>query len=97
MKTVFKYAIPFSFSEISIFLPKNAKILKIDEQYNSLKERDVLYIWALIDKNETKYEERIFRIFGTGHLIEDDLELEYINTLFTENDSLVWHIFEIKN
>ena len=54
MKTVFKYAIPFSFSEISIFLPKNAKILKIDEQYNSLKERDVLYIWALIDKNETK-------------------------------------------
>lgn len=95
MKQVLKYALGFS-DKVSILLPVNAKILKIDEQNNSLENVRLLYIWALVDSNETHRELRTFYIYGTGHTIDDDLELEYINTIFTMNDSGIWHIFENK-
>ena len=95
MKRVFKYPVGFG-SIVSLYLPKDAKILKINQLNNSLIEKNALYIWTMIDDNEPIFEERTFHIYGTGHPIENDLKLEYIDTLFTKDDSLIWHIFENK-
>lgn len=87
MKTIFKYPIYKIEDEISINLPSGAKILSAQIQ------REILCIWALID-TDNPLSLRIFRIIGTGHHIDDENKLIYINTFQMNNGKLVFHLFE---
>ena len=81
-------------------LPIGARVLKIEEQCDSVNEASALYVWALVDDTITETEFRKFRIAGTGHdiLLEGklkELELIFLDTIITSRDKFVWHIFEI--
>lgn len=90
MKTIYKYSIKIDNNGVCIInLPKNAKILKVTKFNN---QQDVC-LWALIEKDETETIQKVFKIFGTGHLIEDVFNGKYIDT-FCVNE-FVFHIFEI--
>ena len=77
----------------TVWLPKGAQIIHIDEQNNSIRESRMLYLWAVVDVDEKENVERKFRLAGTGHELGDDLE--HITTIQTSDGTLVWHIFEI--
>ena len=87
MRIIYKYKVVFgSYSELD--LPKDAQILKIDEQ------KDEIVLWALVNPDKPIIT-RKFKIEGTGYPIEEKENLEYINTFYTNNNELVWHVFEI--
>jgi len=86
MLTIYKYQ--FATDDFpSLYLPKNAKILKFDNQ------NETPTIWALIDPEEKEKVRRIFRLAGTGHPIQE--HFNYIGTSFFLNGQLVLHLFEI--
>lgn len=85
MKTIYKYPIPIT-DEFTLPLPKGAKILTFQTQHNKP------HIWAVIDTEEG-LEPVEFRLFGTGHSMEDADALEYIGTAQTEGGLLIWHLF----
>jgi len=86
-KSIYKYILPLENNEIPISIYKNARILKVDNQ------RENICLWVLVDLDQ-ELEERVFRITGTGHLIDFPID-KYIGTALFLNGSLVWHVFEI--
>ena len=87
MKRIYKYELNI-IDEQTIDLPTDAKILCVLEQKHNL------CVWAVINLlTPQTYERRIFRIYGTGHIMHSDGE-EYIGT--TMIDKFVWHLFEVK-
>lgn len=86
--TVWKYTLDLLRSN-TIEIPKDGKVLTVGEQQGTL------CIWVKVDDSLEK-EQRIFKIFGTGHLIPDyGSNLQYINSV--QIDSLVFHVFEFLN
>jgi len=73
----------------SIIMPKEAKILTIQNQNGSP------CLWALVDPKAEK-EDRTIEIFGTGHAIRYDMGVsrKYISTFQMEGGGLVFHAFE---
>lgn len=87
MKRVYKYDIGlYDFTEIT--MPKGSEVLCVKLQYGKPQ------LWALVNTDEKRMEERTFRLAGTGHGIRED-SLLYVGTVVMENDSLVLHLFEI--
>jgi hypothetical protein len=86
MKRIYKYPIPIT-DEFTLELPIGAEILTFQTQHNKP------HIWALIDP-EREFETVGFRLFGTGHPVEDADTLKYIGTTQTEGGLLVWHLFK---
>lgn len=90
MLSIYKYGIEPK-NEITIELPMGAKVLNIQMQHN------VPQIWCLVDPS-AEMEKRSFRLFGTGHEINESGEnLLYINTFQMYEDNLVFHLFELIN
>ena len=84
MLTIFKY--PFEITdEFSLAMPQSSQILSV--QYQD----DQPVFWAIVD-TEAPVVIKYFCIFGTGHLMPVESQLEYKGTI--QNNSLVWHIFE---
>lgn len=82
-------------------LPKDSQILCV-----KMMPDGKIYLWALINTDETKTEMRRFILIGTGWTIRDKMDgLKYIGTIiddyqashnFIDNPPvLVWHIFEV--
>ena len=69
-------------------LPKGSTILTVQTQ------RGVPCLWALVDLDESKKEERHIRIAGTGHQIIDKEASRYIGTVQMAEGDLIWHVFE---
>ena len=88
MRKVFKYEIDVT-GNIAIEMPREAQILTVQDQYHKP------CIWALVDPDNEK-ETRNFRIFGTGHSIEEE-NLCYIDTFQRAGGAFVWHLFEVKS
>jgi hypothetical protein len=87
VSVVYKY--PFAIQDrVTVRLPRNADILHIGEQ-----QFGELCVWALVDPDAPPTVERYFRVFGTGHAVPDDVELDHLTTIISAN-GLVWHIFE---
>ena len=82
MKVIYKY--PVLIGEFEHGLPKGAKILSVQLQ------DEQPYFWALIDP-ESPREIREFRVFGTGHEIDDEWH-KYHATF--QQGPFVWHLFE---
>lgn len=51
------------------------------------------YIWACVNPS-AKSEPRQFRLYGTGHPIEEDCLLKFIGTFQLFGGRLVYHLFE---
>lgn len=71
----------------TIPLPKGAKILRVDFQFN----KPVL--WFLLDKSVLEREPRCIAIWGTGETIVGEPG-RYINTMFLTEALEVYHVFE---
>lgn len=85
MLTIHKYPLAITAKQ-SIMLPKQATILKFDNQF------EIPVIWALVD-SEAEYEKADFRMFGTGHQIPTGVGLSYIGSAQLQGGEFVWHLF----
>lgn len=83
---IYKYNLKVTDYQI-INLPKGAKILDIQTQYNEPK------LWALVDE-KAELEKREFAIYGTGNPLPDDIG-EYLATFQIHEGQLVFHVFEV--
>ena len=91
MKSIWKYAFT-SEQVISFTMPRDAKILCVDEQDGDM------CLWAEVEVDR-KTEIRQFAVIGTGWDIHEDsysgLTREYIGTVQQMSGALIWHIFEL--
>lgn len=93
METIYKYQLSVVDFQM-IDLPKGAEILSVQTQPPTYGDKsDQLFMWVKIDTTN-ELEPRRIRIFGTGHPMEYEHELNFIGTVQMNNYSLVWHIFE---
>lgn len=88
MKTIFKYSIPIK-DFFSISLPLGSKILTVQIQQNNP------YIWVLQDTNYSFSKCKGFRLFGTGHEIDEDKwdTCNYVGTFQMKDGHEVWYLF----
>lgn len=84
MRTIHKYPL-YVGKNIECWLPAGARILTIGYQGQAL------CLWAEID-DSAPFERRVFSVFGTGHLMPDNVPLAFIDTVF--EGPYVWHIYE---
>ena len=89
MQTIWKFPLAVTDTQI-IEVPKHADILCAKVQ------RDVVCLWIKVNPDTIK-EARIIRMFGTGHALDIDQNLEYIGSCQTLDENLIWHIFEEKH
>ena len=85
---IYKYQIPITDHIIEIELPDNSKCCDIQSQNNSI------YMWCMVDINAPLIKRR-YKIFGTGHTIENVENLHFLKTVQLENIGLVFHVFEV--
>lgn len=89
MKKIWKYTFPVA-DEFTITMPAKARILLIHVQGEGRP-----CIWAEIDTKNLP-EKRMFRLYGTGHTIEDEYANRlYIGTIFMYGGGKVYHLFEV--
>lgn len=88
VRSVYKYRL----SEPTTFhnMPKGAQILHVATQDGDP------HLWALVDP-AAETEQRAFRVYGTGHTINDhsEVRLDYLGTCHdVAFQGLVFHVFE---
>lgn len=85
MKTIHKYRVN-CFEGVNICsMPIGAEILHVDYQ------KFDAYIWALVEKGEDIFEDRLIEVIYTGKEIDEKVRI-YIGTLTIA--ALVCHFFE---
>lgn len=85
MKTIYKYQLDVTGTQL-IKMPVGADPFTAEFQGN------LLCIWAAVNSKEEEFEDREFRIFGTGeHLNMTGGVFRFLNTV--HHESGVWHIF----
>jgi hypothetical protein len=87
MLTIYKYPLAVN-DHVAVALPKGALPLCVQVQ----GERPCL--WAKVD-TEQETEQRVFRVTGTGHPLDPDAALLYVDTFQMFNGGLVFHVFEV--
>lgn len=90
MSVIYKYQLDLS-KTVSHEMPEGAEILTVGLQQHEI----ILWARVALERrgHEGPKETRTFRIYGTGHPIQDETEVEYIGTLY--DGPFVWHVFEI--
>lgn len=86
---IYKWGVPVK-DDFTIELPEDARVLTVQTQGGI---GGAPQMWVLCDPNAKK-ERRRFRVFGTGHPVESDDDLEYVGTFQLEDGALVFHLFE---
>lgn len=86
MKKIWKYSLHLDLESEFIEMPKGAEILSAQNQNGTV------CIWVLVDPLAPK-EKREIAVWGTGHKIWRDSNLQFIGTVQVE--PFVWHVFEI--
>ena len=87
MKRILKYELK-GLDEQAIIMPKGSVVICAKVQFN------VPVIYAITDAKEKEMEAKAFTVFGTGHDIDVNMtSWQYLDTIMTHNDNLVWHIF----
>lgn len=82
-QTVWKFSLQPGLTRVD--LPRGASALRVAAQ------GDHMWMWVRLNPAED-LEPRAFRVYGTGHLIEDDASV-YVGT--ADMGSFVWHVFEV--
>tara|TARA_R100001086_G_scaffold214519_2_gene130576 strand:- start:715 stop:1017 length:303 start_codon:yes stop_codon:yes gene_type:complete len=95
MKTIWKYQffneeikVCLQGGKITIKMPKDARIVEVTSQEGKGT------MWAVVDTEAEKIN-HTFKIYGTGHELEDKYSHSYIGTFHLEEMGLVFHIFQI--
>jgi hypothetical protein len=88
MRKIFKYELETVGTQV-LTLPADSTILCVQVQ------RGVPCIWADIDAETSAIEQRKFRIYGTGHPIDESEAIEYIGTYQLYQGDFVGHVFEV--
>lgn len=90
MRVIYKYPIPIQ-DVVKNDIPVGGEILKFAMQ------KGQAFIWVLIDPDQKETETRHFLVIGTGHKITDTEHCDgkYIDTVFINDGSLVFHLFEL--
>lgn len=84
MKTIWKFNLQITDFQ-SIEMPAKAEILSAQIQAGTI------CVWAMVDPS-AKPQKRNFVIFGTGREIENEFELDFIDSI--QMGIFVWHLFE---
>jgi len=84
---VYNYFLPITDRITLEHLPVDAQLLKFGSVKNSL------CLWVLTDPEVLPTKKRVFRLAGTGHLIEEN-ELLYVGTT-TNQAGVTYHLFEV--
>ena len=71
-----------------IEIPSKAQFLK------AMIQNHRICLWFLVTPTNPK-QKRSFRIIGTGYSCDSVWWSDYLDTVMTEDHSLVWHIFEV--
>lgn len=87
MRTIFKYDLMIGWNN-SLYLPERSKVLYVAEQYGNLT------MWVEQPTMNHMSENRIFQVYGTGHLIPDNNDVHVGTVLMSSG--LVWHVYETK-
>jgi hypothetical protein len=88
MQTIYKYEFNIR-DDIELVLPQGASFLSVQVQ------NETPCMWFKVDPSRKKIV-RYFRIFGTGHPMEDSFVDKYLGTFQMMGGTLVWHLFEIE-
>lgn len=84
MTRILKYRIDLTDQQV-IEMPYGAKALSVWEQNGEL------CIWAMVnDSSPSNYH---IRVVGTGHPCDDVATMQYVGTVLTRTQRLVWHVF----
>lgn len=86
MKIIYKYPIEITDKQ-TLPMPVGANILTVQVQNGNP------FIWAMVD-TEVPTEEVAIRVHGTGHPINESLNLEYIGTFQSNGKCFVFHVFK---
>jgi hypothetical protein len=84
---IWKYNLQASADRQELLMPKGAKILTIQPQYENL------CLWALCDEEEERKESRIIATYETGHPISGTPG-EYIGTYQMYGGFGIFHVFD---
>jgi len=84
---IYKYEIPLN-SSPAISMPKGAKVIHAQDQRGSI------YLWAIVDLEEKKTENRRFLMVFTGQPFDnrDLIHMQHVATFLS--GIIVWHVFE---
>lgn len=85
LATIWKFGLDMGLTELD--LPAGAQVIHAGNQDS------VPTISALVNPDQKVFRTRRFQIFGTGHLIADADNLQYIGTYISGR--FVWHVFEL--
>lgn len=91
-RTIWKYELDPRSDVISLDVPNGAELLHVDSQH------ETICVWFELDPNDAT-EMRHFEIFGTGHLIREDMGINrcHIGTIQLKNGNLIFHVYERLN
>ncbi len=87
MVTIFKYPIPVEDRPL-VRMPRGAQILTLQIQHG------IPCLWTLVPDVDAPMVEPRFRLFGTGHDMDDTIGLTYVGTYQMSGGALVFHLFE---
>ena len=87
MRDVYKYELPF-IAAPKLAMPAGAQVLEIAVQGEDI------WLWALVDREETDMVNQEFLIIGTVQPVPDNLGVEFLKTLHLPS-SEVYHVFRV--
>ena len=87
MRTVYKYELPFTAAP-KLAMPAGAQVLDIAVQ------GEHVWLWALVDREETDMVNQEFLIIGTDWAMPDNQGVEFLKTLHLPS-SEVYHVFRV--
>ena len=87
MRTVYRYQLPFTAAP-KLDMPAGAQVLEIAVQGEDI------WLWALVDREETDMVNQEFLIIGTEWAIPDNQGVEFLKTLHLPT-SEVYHVFRV--
>ncbi len=87
-KVIYKYQFRIT-SVVHVSMPEGAKVLHFGNQHERLT------IWVEVDTDAPIVEKR-FWVIGTGQMIPDTVELNYVGTASFNDGRLIWHLYEVK-
>jgi hypothetical protein len=90
VRTIYKYAVKIDASgKCVLTLPKYSTFLHVGQQDGEV------FVWTKVNVNTgEELEDRILRVYGTGHPMNEVARQYYLGTAHLYNGALVFHVFE---
>lgn len=83
---VFKYEV---FTDFTLNLPEGYEVLSVMDQHNKSQ------MWIKVNDKDTNTKPVRFVTYGTGHDIDEELNLKFVGTFPVVNGMFIFHLFEV--